>query len=468
MSNRIAIIGDFIVDDYRDCSCDRISPESPSPVLIEKKNFLRAGGAANVAINYSQLGGEAHFYFLKSIKNEPSIQNEILNNLKHLKLKCNTLNSDNKTISLKKRFVVGNNQIFRIDDDCFINKNNANSLIEKLKSKINLYDSIIISDYGKGMITSDIQKIIQTAKKKSIKIIIDPFGKDWKKYKGSFLLTPNLKEFELVSGKCQNDKELISKAKKIIKELNIENLLITLGSKGMICINRNGVIDKLNALTKQVYDVTGAGDTVVSSIAFFLSKKKMSLKNSIFYANRVASIVVGKFGTSYVTKEELNKFVLKDNPKELDKNNLSEIIKSLKQENKKIVFTNGCFDIFHIGHLKYLKESKNNGDVLLVALNTDKSIKNNKGEHRPINMLKDRMEIISNLHFVDYVISFSEKTPIKLIKEIKPDTLTKGEDYKNITDIVGYGFVKSYGGSVKIIKSGKKISTTHLLKKTSL
>ena len=278
MQNRIAIIGDFIADDYRDCSCDRISPESPSPVLIQKK--LSSWWRCYVAVNYSQLEGEAHFYFLKSNKNVPSIQNEILNNFNQLKLKCITLNSKNKTISLKKRFVVGNNQIFRIDNDCFIHKNDANRLIQKLISKINFYDSVIISDYGKGMITSNVQKIVKIAKKNSIKVIIDPFGKDWKKYKGSFLLTPNLKEFELITGKCQNETELINKAKKIIIDLKIENLLITLGSKGMICINRNGVIEKLKALTKQVYDVTGAGDSRI--IPAFFCRKKMSLQNLHF------------------------------------------------------------------------------------------------------------------------------------------------------------------------------------------
>lgn len=454
------IIGDIILDEYWFGDSNRISPEAPIPVVdINKKDF-RLGGAGNVALNLLE--------FISNTTLISSIGKDLDGKIIKKILKKKKVKYHLKKISIGKsikklRVFSGHHQMIRLDFESE-KKNYTLKLDNKIKKEIDKSKLILLSDYGKGTLL-DVRKIIKYAKIKSKLIIIDPKGSDFNKYKYASILTPNMNEFINVVGEVNNKTQLIKKARNLIKKNHLIGILVTQGKNGMTFVSKNKVIQK-KSLAQNVYDVTGAGDTVIATFSAYLDMGK-TYEESMEMANIAASTVIKKIGTTTVDKkeiEEINENRKKTLNKKFYKSNL-EILKKveeIKSENMKLVMTNGCFDIVHAGHIHLLKNAKKFGDFLIVAINSDKSVKSLKGNRRPINKLSDRIELLKSLSFVDLIVVFNELTPIKIIKMLSPDVLVKGGDYK-IKDIVGADFVKSKKGKVKIIQLKKGYSTTKLL-----
>jgi len=447
MKKKITVIGDVMIDWYLHGESSRISPEAPVPVVNFKESKFQLGGAANVANNLKHL--EIEPFLIGAIGND-HFGSLLKEHLKAEKIKFNLLTEKSFQTICKQRLMSSNQQLARIDYEKYFHGSKLTNLFNTFIKNIAKKDLIIVSDYGKGTIFNA-RKLIQSAKKLKKKILIDPKGKDFTKYKGANLITPNKSEFENIMGKVDSKRDLANKAKKMLEHLNLESLIVTLGSEGMYVLtksNKKIIGDFINAYPQEVFDVSGAGDTTISALGAALSEG-----NDIFsaaeFANLAASISVSKLGTSSVSKDEVASL-------EASKGNKEEVI----------VFTNGCFDIIHSGHLDLLKEARSYGDKLIVGLNSDKSISKLKGPDRPIIGQSERKKILSALKFVDEVIIFNEENPLKLIKKLKPSILVKGADYSK-EQVIGGEFVESYGGQIKLVKLVKGKSTSNIINKIS-
>lgn len=441
-NKKILVIGDIMLDIYHTGKTDRISPEAPVPVLSVTKTTNKLGGAANVANNISSLGANLELYGYIGDDHNGDILKDLLsqNNIEY-----DLLSLNNPTIS-KVRIIAGIQQIVRVDfeDSHKIAINDEDNLIEKLCNNIINYDIIVFSDYGKGISSERVCKtIIDIVTKENKILIIDPKGNNWNKYKGASIITPNFKELCDVYGSIKNIDEDIEKAgKQIINTYNLKFLLVTRSEKGMSFFE-NGNVHHIKSEATEVFDVSGAGDTVVATMATALASS-LSWMDSVKLANMAAGIVVKKFGTAPITIKELeaNSYEVKENNKILYLDNtIHSRMENIRLLGKKIIFTNGCFDIIHTGHIKYLQQAKSLGDILVIGLNSDASVKKLKGESRPIKDEEERALILSVMEFVDYIIIFNEDTPYNLLKEVQPDILVKGGDYK-IEEIIGREFAK--------------------------
>lgn len=322
---------------------------------------------------------------------------------------------------------------------------------------------VILSDYGKGVI-ADAQTIIQQANKANKRVIVDPKGSDFSRYKDAAVITPNFSEFCAVVGECNSEQDIYTKAEKLCVDNNFEALLITRSEKGMTLVMRNGEVANFPAQVREVYDVTGAGDTVISSFAMSLASDG-DFKQAAHVANVAASIVVGKFGAATLTAEELTHGMLSyefPNSKLVSSEFLAKRIEDAHAKKQKVVFTNGCFDVLHKGHAHLLHEASTYGDMVVLALNSDESIRRLKGKDRPINTLQDRAEMLSYFPAVDWIVSFDEDTPEVLIQKLNPDVLVKGGDYTP-EQIVGAEYVIQQGGQVKIIPFVHGYSTSNII-----
>ena len=447
MKKKITVIGDVMIDWYLHGESSRISPEAPVPVVNFKESKFQLGGAANVANNLKHL--EIEPFLIGAIGND-HFGSLLKEHLKAEKIKFNLSTEKSFQTICKQRLMSSNQQLARIDYEKYFHGSKLTNIFNTFIRNIAKTDLIIVSDYGKGTIFNA-RKFIQSAKKLKKKILIDPKGKDFTKYKGANLITPNKAEFENIMGKVGSKRDLVNKAKKMLEHLNLESLIVTLGSEGMYVLtksNKKITGDFINAYPQEVFDVSGAGDTTISALGAALSEG-----NDIFsaaeFANLAASISVSKLGTSTVSKDEVTSL-------EASKGNKEQVI----------VFTNGCFDIIHSGHLDLLKEARSYGDKLIVGLNSDKSISKLKGPDRPIIGQSERKKILSALKFVDEVIIFNEENPLKLIKKLKPSILVKGADYTK-EQVVGGEFVESYGGEIKLVKLTKGKSSSKIINKLS-
>ena len=447
MKKKITVIGDVMIDWYLHGESSRISPEAPVPVVNFKESKFQLGGAANVANNLKHL--EIEPFLIGAIGND-HFGSLLKEHLKAEKIKFNLLTEKSFQTICKQRLMSSNQQLARIDYEKYFYGSKLTNIFNTFIKNIAKTDLIIVSDYGKGTIFNA-RKLIQSAKKLKKKILIDPKGKDFTKYKGANLITPNKAEFENIMGKVGSKRDLANKAKKMLEDLNLESLIVTLGSEGMYVLtksNKKITGDFINAYPQEVFDVSGAGDTTISALGAALSEG-----NDIFsaaeFANLAASISVSKLGTSTVSRDEVASL-------EASKGNKEQVI----------VFTNGCFDIIHSGHLDLLKEARSYGDKLIVGLNSDKSISKLKGPERPIIGQSERKKILSALKFVDEVIIFNEENPLKLIKKLKPSILVKGADYSK-EQVVGGEFVESYGGEIKLVKLTKGKSSSKIINKLS-
>ena len=460
--SKILVFGDVMLDRYVSGSVDRVSPEAPVPVLKPIKEEIRLGGAANVALNLSSLGSKVS---LIGITGKDSSSKQISNLIKENKIKNELVHSSLPTIT-KLRLLSSKQQLLRVDNEEEFTKNDWQSAKRRFDKSIGLSSSnlLIISDYGKGTL-QDIPALIKKAKKLNKMVLVDPKGNNFSKYKGADIITPNFSEFIGEVGPVGSEREISSKAKSLIKSLNLGALLVTRGSEGMTLFKKEkNKIDRSNFPTqaKEVFDVSGAGDTVIASLAAALSAG-FDISSAVKLANVAAGIVVGKSGTATAYLSEIEPH-FSDDDLVFSLGEVKKYSSILKKNNKKVVFTNGCFDILHAGHVHYLEQAKKMGDELVVGLNSDSSVKALKGKKRPINNLQHRAKVLSSLRCVDKIVSFEDETPIKLIKAIKPDILVKGGDYK-VKDVVGHKDVGSWGGKVKIIPMVPGLSTTNIIKK---
>lgn len=440
---KILIIGDIMIDTYYVGEVKRISPEAPVPVVRINNTYSVLGGAANVARNLIGLECQPVILGLIGDDSNGKMIQQMFYNSKIEHYLFPTLES---TIS-KIRILGNNQQIARIDfekENQTITEKEEKFLKEIMEEIIPNVDVVVVSDYGKGVCNNYICKsAIELSIQHNKPTIIDPKGINWEKYEKATIITPNLKELSSVNGgEIHNEDNAIEIAgRKILHKYKLNSLLVTRSEKGMSYIS-NKLSLNIPTEAKEVFDVSGAGDTVVATLAASIAAK-YTLEEAINLSNKAAGIVVGKIGTAPILYDELENSINKSKNKKkiILQNSLSEIINELKSNGNKIVFTNGCFDILHRGHVAYLQEAKKLGDKLIVGINSDTSVKRLKGASRPINDEVSRSIIIGSLECVDYVIIFKEDTPFNLIKAISPDVLVKGGDYA-IKDVVGREFAK--------------------------
>src|SRR4030042_3597299 len=423
---KIAVLGDLILDIYSWGKVERISPEAPVQVFEIDSDEKRLGGAGNVINNLIQLSADVSAVSIIG-KNEHG--NAILEMLKKNKVDCSGIFFEGENrYSVKNRIVSTdyNHQIIRIDRETKeeINKDSEEKIINYFSKNCSSFDIIIISDYLKGVLTENLlSNIINIANKNSIPVIVDPKGKNFLKYKNATIITPNKKEAETASGiSIDSKKDMETAGRTLLKELNLKALLITLGKDGMAFLDKDN-FNILPAKAREVYDVSGAGDTVISVFAAGIGAG-LDWLDAVNLSNTAAGIVVGKLGTEPITMPELLDEIDKkrdQNKKIIELEKLAELIKKLKDKGKKIVFTNGCFDLLHVGHTDYLNKATMLGDILIIGLNSDKSVSKLKGPSRPIINQEQRAAILSALTFVDYITIFDEDTPLNLINALKPD-----------------------------------------------
>ncbi|MDE1252526.1 bifunctional D-glycero-beta-D-manno-heptose-7-phosphate kinase/D-glycero-beta-D-manno-heptose 1-phosphate adenylyltransferase HldE [Vibrio aestuarianus] len=456
----VLIIGDVMLDRYWYGPTGRISPEAPVPVVKVENNEERPGGAANVAMNIASLGGHAHIVGLTGIDEPARVLTETLT---ALKVKCDFVALPNYPTITKLRVLSRGQQLIRLDFEDKFENTDPQLILSRMDQALPNVKAVILSDYAKGAL-EHVQQLIQKARAAKVPVFIDPKGADFERYRGATLLTPNMAEFEHVVGKVKSDQELVDKGLALIEEFDFEALLVTRSEHGMTLLRRGQKPFHLPTLAKEVYDVTGAGDTVISVLAASVSAGK-PLDEACALANAAAGVVVGKLGTSTVSTIELAEAV--HGSKDTDygvigEQALIEAVKKAQAKGEKVVMTNGCFDILHAGHVSYLNHAGQLGDRLIVAVNTDESVKRLKGPGRPVNPTDRRMAVLAALGAVDWVVPFSEDTPQRLIAEVLPDLLVKGGDYKP-EDIAGGKEVIAAGGSVKVLNFEDGCSTTEII-----
>lgn len=465
---KILVIGDIMLDNYYFGKSTRISPEAPVPILLEKNNMKVLGGAANVALNLVSANQEVS---LLSIIGNDDAGKDLLSILKEKNINCNLIVKDNdRCTTVKTRFIGQNNlQMFRFDQEktTSLSLEVSSKLIEEYTKEIKKFELVVISDYNKGLLNiENTQKFIDIANKNNVKVLIDIKEPKYEKYKNAYIIKPNLNELaDITKLKVETEEEIIIAARELQKNTNCNYVLVTKGKDGMTLVSKDDY-KNIECASREVYDVTGAGDTVISYLAVGVANN-IDLYDAVNISNYAAGVKVSKMGTYAVKPEDIIDYIIDSNnvldeEKIVTIDKLEEILKTKKD--KKIVFTNGCFDIFHVGHLRYLKESSKYGDILIIGVNSDSSVKRLKGENRPIVSEDERAELLSSLSFVSYVVLFDEDTPYEVIKRIKPDIITKGGDYDPNT-VVGKDIVEEKGGKVIICPLTKEKSTTNIIEK---
>ena len=460
----ILVIGDLMIDHYLWGSCERISPEAPVQVVDIAKETTVLGGAGNVINNLNALGAKVS---VSSVIGSDDNGIELIEMLKKIDVDTkNIIIQESRKTSKKSRVIAVSQQILRYDNESKdnIEKSSVEKILVSLKGEISSFDVVILSDYGKGVLTTELsQRIIKLANENSVKVLVDPKGSDFSKYKGAYLLTPNKKEAMLATDIIIESEDSLKKALiKLKEECDLGLSLITLSEDGIATYD--GVLKRFPTVAKEVFDVTGAGDTVIASIAFALSMEK-SIEETAAFANLAAGVVVGKIGSATVTIDEIEEYEASLHKSTSDAHiksfkDIEAIVKRCRLSGKKVVFTNGCFDILHVGHVKYLQIAKSFGDILIVGLNSDASVSRLKGPTRPVNIADDRAYLLAALEAVDFVVPFGEDTPYELIKMIAPDILVKGGDYEGKA-VVGTEFASE----LKLVDFVDGKSTTKTIQK---
>lgn len=465
---KVLIVGDVMLDQYWSGKAGRISPEAPVPVVKVAEEEMRAGGAANVALNVAALGAQACLLGVigKAGSNQADKYGEQLNTLlTEANVKTDWALSSSGTIC-KLRVLSHHQQLIRMDFENPVPVEPAKELVALVAKHIAEYDVLVVSDYAKGALQF-VEEIIAVANEHKTPVLIDPKGLDFSRYKNATLIKPNQTEFEAIVGAAHSDEEVIHKAEILNSDLNLEALLVTRSEHGMALVTKDQSPYLLQSKAQEVYDVTGAGDTVMAALATAYAAG-LSWQSSVHLANQAASVVVRKVGTSTVSKAELDDAVKADMRHQgyvaPNEDELLELIKLAQHNGEKVVFTNGCFDLLHSGHVRYLNEAAKLGDRLVIAVNSDESVKILKGDSRPIVHLDGRMELLSALSCVDWVVAFNEETPERLICKLGPDVLVKGGDYKP-EEIAGSQCVWDSGGQVEVLSFWDGYSTTNLVDK---
>lgn len=458
----VLVVGDVMLDRYWHGPTMRISPEAPVPVVNVKQVEERPGGAANVALNIAALGGKST---LIGLVGQDEAAKVITDSLNSVSVVTNLVALPNIPTITKLRILSRNQQLIRLDfEESFCDVDSTEMLANMGRVLSANKTVVVFSDYNKGSLT-DVQKMIQLAKTHGAKVLVDPKGSDFEKYRGATLLTPNLSEFEAVVGYCKNDQELFERATLLVKELQLEAILVTRSEHGMTLIREHVEPFHLATQAKEVFDVTGAGDTVIAVLGASLAAGS-SFEDACALANAAAGVVVGKTGTSTVNTIELANAVYSQQEIGFGiqtEQQLQRAVKLAQHRGEKVVMTNGCFDILHAGHVSYLNTAREQGDRLIVAVNSDLSVRGLKGEGRPVNPVDRRMAVLAGLGAVDWVVEFTEETPQRLIAEILPDLLVKGGDYK-VADIAGGQEVIANGGEVRVLQFKDGCSTSDIIR----
>jgi D-beta-D-heptose 7-phosphate kinase/D-beta-D-heptose 1-phosphate adenosyltransferase len=459
----VLVVGDIMLDRYWFGDAGRISPEAPVPVVKINQQDERPGGAGNVALNIAALGAQVTLMGLSGNDDASQKLQEQLTaaNVAHLIKKI-----DNVPTITKLRVISRHQQLIRLDFEEKFPAFNPEQLIQDFETQLKKStDLVILSDYNKGTLAFAPQ-LIQLAKKAGVTVLVDPKGNDFSIYQGADIITPNLKEFETVMGACESEDDIFQKAKLFLEKFQIGALLLTRGERGMTLIQQNQDEIHLPAHAREVFDVTGAGDTVIAVLGASVAAGA-PLSHAMKLSNLAASLVVAKLGAATVSAPELE-VALNDSQSfssgVMNEEQLFQAVSGARLRGKKIVFTNGCFDILHAGHVIYLQQAKQLGDILIVAINDDDSVKRLKGPGRPINNTAQRMAVLASLGVVDWVVSFSDDTPERLLKKIKPDILVKGGDY-SVDQVVGVDIVNAYGGDVRVLGVIKNLSTTSIIER---
>ena len=460
---KILVYGDVMLDRYYHGDATRISPEAPVPVVHVTDIEMRPGGAANVAQNIATLGSEV---VLCGLVGDDRDAQELAHCLDKKKVNCRFLSLPNFPTITKLRVMGRHQQLIRMD---FENTHEDNidddALFDDYCEQIKTAKVVVLSDYSKGALCQ-IERLIQVAKENDVPVLIDPKNKNYQRYAGATILTPNLKEFESIVGACRDREDIIQKANDLLKKVQIESLLVTLGKDGMVFIKPGQKPVHFPTKAREVFDVTGAGDTVIAVLAAGMAAGMQTIE-AVELANIAAGIVVGRLGAQAVSVADLQHALLKSGDvcaKVLNEEQLLSVVNTAKKRGERIVMTNGCFDILHVGHVDYLAKAKALGQRLIVAVNSDESVRQLKGDSRPLNTVSARMTVLAALGCVDWVVPFSEETPARLIAAVNPDVLVKGGDYR-ITEIAGHDTVLKKGGEVLTIPLVEGYSTTKLIQK---
>jgi D-beta-D-heptose 7-phosphate kinase/D-beta-D-heptose 1-phosphate adenosyltransferase len=461
--SRVLVAGDLMLDRYWHGPASRISPEAPVPVVRVQHIEERAGGAGNVAINLAALGGVV---ILLGLSGQDEAGDSLSRLLAKAGVDCHIEQIPGLPTITKLRVLSRHQQLIRMDFEERFDTISNSSLAGHFERQLTTAGVAILSDYGKGTL-SDIAPYIAAARAQQKPLLVDPKGCDFTKYQGATLITPNRSEFEAVAGPCTSDMQLVERGLAMLDALDLTALLITRGEQGMTLIQRQQPALHLPARAKDVYDVTGAGDTVIAILAAGLAAG-MSLAEATQLANIGASVVVGKLGTASVTRAELAQALLGERAVQrgvIGLDALLPVLTAARTQGERIIATNGCFDILHPGHIDYLRRARELGDRLLVLVNSDASVQRLKGPERPINPLSHRMSMLAALECVDWVLPFEDDTPRDLIGKILPDVLVKGGDYPDISQIAGHDHVLANGGEVKTLDFVDGYSTTRIIEK---
>lgn len=461
----VLVIGDVMLDRYWHGSTSRISPEAPVPVVRVEQTEERAGGAGNVALNIRALGANTEIIGAVGVD---EVATQLIGKLTAAKVTCDFQYLNNLPTITKLRVLSRHQQLIRLDFEEPLISVDSEQLQHKLKEKLKYVDVVLLSDYGKGTL-KDAAKLIDIARKANVPVFVDPKSLNFDDYRGATVITPNLKEFEAVVGHCATEAELVEKGQALIKKHDFQALLVTRGEKGMTLIRPNEPEFHIPSQALEVYDVTGAGDTVIATLATAYASG-VPLDEAVYYSNIAAGIAVGKMGAATVTLPELISAIHDHHKTDIsgvvNEEQLLVAVDLAKTRGEKIVMTNGCFDILHAGHVFYLEQAKKLGRRLIVAVNDDTSVSRLKGNNRPINPLEKRMAVLAGLASVDWVVPFSEDTPERIICKVLPDVLVKGGDYRP-EQIAGGDCVTANGGEVKILGFVEGLSTSNLINKIS-
>ena len=454
---RVLIAGDVMLDRYWYGPCSRVSPEAPVPVVKVEEVEERPGGAANVAVNIATLGGRVRVLGVAGADEAATV---LETKLRRLGADCELIRQPGQATITKLRVLSRNQQLLRLDFEDGFPGFEPGALEERFAAWLPETDVAVLSDYQKGALRA-VERCIERAHAVGKPVLVDPKGREFDRYRGATLLTPNLSEFETVVGPCRDEAELVDKGEALRRDLELAALLVTRGEQGMTLL-RDGVEPlHLAARAREVYDVTGAGDTVIAALAVGLAAG-LALPAATVLANLAAGIVVGKLGAASVTVSELRRALYQhDEPPRgvLDEEQLLAAVADAKTHGETIVMTNGCFDILHAGHVTYLEQAKRLGNRLIVAVNADTSVRRLKGADRPVNPLEQRMRVLAGLAAVDWVVPFHEDTPERLICAVKPDYLIKGGD-NDPAKIPGNRCVWDNGGQVVVMDYIEGCSTT--------
>ena len=459
---RVLVVGDVMLDRYWHGVSHRISPEAPVPVVNVNQTEDRPGGAANVALNMSALGCKVS---LVGVIGDDEAGQILLRNLAAAKVHTDFQVSTTKPTITKLRVISHHQQLLRMDFEEKYSAEDSCEFAAKVERLISDSDVLVLSDYAKGSLV-DCKRLIKLAHNAGVPVLVDPKGDDFSRYQGASVITPNFAEFETIVGECATEDHIVAHGESLMETLDLQALLVTRGEQGLSLL-RPGLPElHLPARGREVFDVTGAGDTVIATLAAALAAGQ-PLPEATALANIAAGIVVGKLGTAIVSAAELRRAIIADQGAQsgiVTEDQLLLAVEDARAAGERIVFTNGCFDIIHAGHVGYLEEARKQGDRLVVAVNSDASIRKLKGDGRPINPLDRRMAVLAGLESVNWVVPFSDDTPERLLRRVKPDVLVKGGDY-SVDQVVGASLVKANGGEVRVLGFVEHCSTTSIVNK---